>query len=302
MISDEQKLAVQKMQNFIDDQILQPISLQQLAKAAGYSPYYAARLFKEIIGTTPFDYIRKLRLSGSATALSLGRRPIVDVALEFVFNSHEGFTRAFSRQFGMTPRDFRQKSPPVRLFMPDRIEKISRNRQKGGTVMNNENPLTVFVQVVERPKRRLILRRGVEAEEYFSYCEEVGCDIWSVLTAIPDALYEPAGYWLPPSLRTPGTSEYVQGVEMAADYAGLVPEGLEIIDLPPCQMMIFQGPPFADDDFAEAIEALGSVMEKYNPEPYGFVWADDDGPRFQLEPQGYRGYIEGRPVRPLLVV
>jgi AraC family transcriptional regulator len=35
----------------------------------------------------------------------------------------------------------------------------------------------------------------------------------------------------------------------------------------------------------------------YNPEIYGFCWADEDGPRFQLEPQGYRGYIEGRPVR-----
>jgi hypothetical protein len=34
-----------------------------------------------------------------------------------------------------------------------------------------------------------------------------------------------------------------------------------------------------------------------NPEIYGFKWADADGPRFQMEPQGYRGYIEGKPVR-----
>ena len=40
-------------------------------------------------------------------------------------------------------------------------------------------------------------------------------------------------------------------------------------------------------------------MKNYQPELYGFRWADEDGPRFQLEPQGYRGYIEGRPVRPL---
>jgi hypothetical protein len=40
-------------------------------------------------------------------------------------------------------------------------------------------------------------------------------------------------------------------------------------------------------------------MKKYNPQIYGFEWADDDAPRFQLEPQGYRGYIEARPVKQL---
>ena len=40
-------------------------------------------------------------------------------------------------------------------------------------------------------------------------------------------------------------------------------------------------------------------MNDYNPELYGFTYAEEDGPRFQLEPQGYRGYIEGRPVRSL---
>jgi len=39
------------------------------------------------------------------------------------------------------------------------------------------------------------------------------------------------------------------------------------------------------------------VMKSYDPKLYGFEWADEDGPRFQLEPQGYRGYIEARPVR-----
>jgi hypothetical protein len=38
---------------------------------------------------------------------------------------------------------------------------------------------------------------------------------------------------------------------------------------------------------------------KYQPELNGFRWTDEDGLRFQLEPQGYQGYIEGRPVRPL---
>jgi len=40
-------------------------------------------------------------------------------------------------------------------------------------------------------------------------------------------------------------------------------------------------------------------MKAYDPTIYGFEWADEDGPRFQLAPMGYRGYIEARPVRQL---
>jgi AraC family transcriptional regulator len=159
-------------------------------------------------------------------------------------------------------------------------------------------PRTVFIQVVDRPARGFILKRGCTATEYFEYCEEVGCDIWPILTGIHDALYEPIGAWMPPQMTPPGTSSYVQGVEVPMDYSGPIPEGFDRIDLPACQMMVFQGPPFKDEDFEEAIGELGEIMEGYDPARYGFIWADEDGPRFQMEPQGYRGYIEARPVRP----
>ena len=156
---------------------------------------------------------------------------------------------------------------------------------------------TVFVQVIDRPSRKLILKRGVKAKDYFAYCTELGCDVYEELKGVKDALYEPMGMWLPKNLQKPGTSEYAMGVEMPSDYAGKAPEGYEIIKLKPCKMMVFQGPPYDDAKFEEAIGDLWEVMKTYNPELYGFKWSDDDGPRFQLEPQGYRGYIEARPVK-----
>ncbi len=161
-------------------------------------------------------------------------------------------------------------------------------------------PATVFVQVVDRPSRKLILNRGVRASHYFEYCEEVGCDIWGVLTSIKEALYEPIGMWLPEKLRKEGTSLYAQGVEVPLDYAGELPEGLEIIELPACKMMVFQGRPYDGERFSDAIEQVWDVMKQYNPELYGFAWADEDAPRFQLAPMGYRGYIEVRPVTSIL--
>ena len=83
------------------------------------------------------------------------------------------------------------------------------------------------------------------------------------------------------------------------DYAGAIPEGFDVIELPACKMMVFQGEPFEDDNFGEAIGELRVLIKKYNPQIYGFEWADEEAPRIQLEPQGFRGYIEARPVRPV---
>lgn len=284
------------MQDFIEQHISEPITLHMLANAAGYSPWHATRIFKELTGKNPFDYIRELRLSCAAGRVADGGERIIDVAFDFVFETHEGFTRAFSKYFGMNPKQFAREKPPVKLFIPESMRDYYLKRQRGGNEMKTSCN-TVFVQVVERPARKLILKRGILAKDYFAYCEEVGCDVFEELKGVKDALYEPIGMWLPKLLQKPGTSEYAMGVEVPVDFKGAIPAGYEIIDLSPCKMMIFQGQPYDDKDFQEAIGDLWAVMKTYNPEIYGFSWADDDGPRFQLEPQGYRGYIEGRPVR-----
>lgn len=288
--------AVQHMQNYIEEHIAEPITLLMLASEAGYSPWHSARMFKEMTGKAPFEYIRALRLSRAAEKLRDKNAKVVDVAFDFVFDSHEGFTRAFSRQFGVTPKNYSKNDQPIKLFLPEHVRNYYLTLQKGdGNMSKNLN--TVFVQVVDRPARKLILKRGVRAAHYFEYCEEVGCDIWDRLSNIKEALYEPIGIWLPENLRKPCTSVYAQGVEVPAGYMGEIPEGFEIIELPPCKMMVFQGPPFEDEKFEDAISDLWEVMKSYDPEIYGFKWADEDAPRFQLAPMGYRGYIEARPVR-----
>lgn len=297
--------AVGKMQEYIQSHITEPITLYDLARSCDLSPWHASRIFKELLGKTPFEYIRACRVSQAALKLRDKKVKVIDVALDFVFDTHEGFTRAFSRHFGMNPAHYKKHTPPVKLFLPHQImdsypnlfneeKRMDKNNLKKP---DSDSAKTVFVQVVERPARKMILKRGVKATEYFEYCNEVGCDIWGILVSIKEALYEPVGVWLPSEMIPKGTSIYAQGVEVPADYSGQIPEGFDSIDLKPCKMMIFQGPPFNDAEFETAIHSLWNVMKSYDPEFYGFEWADQDAPRFQMEPKGYCGYIEGRPVR-----
>ena len=306
----EQRKAVQRMQDYIEDHLGEPVTLADLARAARYSLYHSARMFKEMTGRTPFEYLRMRRLSAAAVELSKEERRVVDVAFDFVFDSHEGFTRAFARQFGVPPSRLHEVAWPAHLFRPEPATEFYRGRQKGtngmaetSTTGDKDNAQTrtqtVFVQILERPRRRLLFLPGKSATHYFAYCEEVGCEVWDDLKNIREAIHEPMGLWLPDNLRPEGTSTYVQGVELPADYSGPVPQGYRMIELAPCRMLVFHGEPFDDKGFEQAINSLWDVMNGYDPHIIGYEWADEEAPRFQLAPMGYRGYIEGRPVRPL---
>lgn len=294
MYHDEQIKIITHLQEYIEQHINEDITLHDLASQAGYSPWHIAKVFKELTGKSPFDYIRMLRLSNAALVLRDEEKKVIDVALDFVFDSHEGFTRAFKRQFGITPKSYQTHTPPLPLFKPWPI----RDQHIYENYKDEEwaDTATFSTVLLSFPTRKMILKRGRKAQDYFAYSNEVNCDIWGILISIKEALYEPVGMWLPDNLRPEGTSTYAQGVEVPADYNGIIPEGFEVIDLPACQMLMFQGEPYQETDFNQAILSLMRSIDRYNPALLECEWAYEQAPCIQLEPQGYRGYMEARPV------
>ena len=117
---------------------------------------------------------------------------------------------------------------------------------------------------------------------------EVGCDVWGLLCSIKSIGGEPVCLWLPSEYVLPGTSEYVQGVEVAPDDSVKIPDGFDVIELPKCKYLMFRGEPFAEEDFEEAITEVLSAIETYDPTLLGYAW-DKANPRIQLEPIGTRG-------------
>ena len=278
--------AVQRMQDYIEVHLDANISMADLANVAKYSPWYSYRLFVDLLHMTPAVYIRRLRLSKSALRLRDEKVKIIDVAFDFGFESVDGYQRAFYKEFGCNPYEYSMHPIPIYLFKPYGIKYANRKENKEMSEVKN-----VFVQVIEKPERKVIIKRGKEATEYFQYCEEVGCDVWGFLCSMKSICGEPVCLWLPQKYIAEGTSQYVQGVEVATDYSGEIPEGFDIIELPKCKYMMFQGEPFEEENFGEAIEAVWEAIKKYNPEVIGYTW-DEENPRIQLEPIGTRGYIE----------
>ena len=94
----EQTLAVQRMQDYIEENLDKEMTLTDMAKVSLFSPWYSYRLFRESLGISIAEYIRKLRLSKAALRIRDEQCRIIDVAFELGFGSVDGFTRAFHKE------------------------------------------------------------------------------------------------------------------------------------------------------------------------------------------------------------
>lgn len=288
----EQTMAVQRMQEYIEVHLSEEITLGQLAEVSLYSPWHSYRIFHDYLGMTPAEYIRRFRLSKSAMKLRTENVKVIDVAADLGYSSVDGFQRAFYREFGCNPKEYARTKVPLPLFVPYGVK----FRELRKEVLDMENMQSVFVQLVREPRRKVILKRGIQAKDYFDYCAEVSCDVWGILMSMDSLCGEPVCLWLPEKYREPDTSVYVQGVEALPDDEVKIPEGFDIIELPEAKYLVFQGEPFREEDYCQAILAVQHSMNQYDPTLIGYVW-DDENPRIQLEPRGERGYIELRAVK-----
>jgi AraC family transcriptional regulator len=95
--------------DFIDTNISRDITLDHLARIAGYSPFHFARKFTVTMGIATYRYISKVRLQIAMTELSAGKLPLAEIAFNAKFSSQASFTRAFHRAAGMTPMEYRRR-------------------------------------------------------------------------------------------------------------------------------------------------------------------------------------------------
>ena len=98
----EYEAVVQSALEEIDRRIKGDIYVEDLARAAHYSTHHFRRVFMRVAGTPVMSYIPRRKLEYALYELSKGRR-ILEVAVEYGFETHAGFTRAFKRAFGSPP-------------------------------------------------------------------------------------------------------------------------------------------------------------------------------------------------------
>jgi AraC-like DNA-binding protein len=92
---------------YVEKNIENKMGLKELADFMGYSPFYISRKFMDIYGIPITAYVRIRKLQYSIKDL-LADMKVIDVAMKYSFESHEGFSRSFKSLFGSSPKDIKK--------------------------------------------------------------------------------------------------------------------------------------------------------------------------------------------------
>lgn len=171
------------------------VSLGALAAEAGFSKFHLHRLFLAAASETPKQFTLRLRLARAAAMLLATRDSVLDIALACGFQSHEAFSRAFRRAFGIAPSAYRargfsaltdrpkasrhaqivdQITPCLRLFHGEG-RKQEENKQMAYSISKKEIPEQPVLVVRRRIKpSELAATLGAALGQVFQYAQQNG--------------------------------------------------------------------------------------------------------------------------------
>lgn len=105
--------AIHRALAFIEVKLTEPVTLAAIARRAGFSLWHFQRIFAAYTGETLAAYLRRRRLSVAVTEIRNTRRRILDIALDYQFETHAAFSRAFKATLHAAPGTFRREPHPV---------------------------------------------------------------------------------------------------------------------------------------------------------------------------------------------
>lgn len=123
------------MQNaidYIEDNLLESIDYNDVAKRIGFSNFHFHRTFALLAGMTANEYIRKRRLSMAGEELSMSNAKIIDIAFKYGYETPESFSKAFSRFHGFNPSDAKKSGTFLKKFSRFSIKV----KVEGGKIMD----------------------------------------------------------------------------------------------------------------------------------------------------------------------
>jgi AraC family transcriptional regulator len=131
----------------------EPLTVAELARVAGFSPYHFSRLFTARFGESVMEYVRVVRLQSAALRLTGDAPPpLVDLAFDCGFESQEAFTRAFRRRYGVPPGQFQRdalaQQPPrsMETAMPTTASVEQRKELVRRAAFTVAGPAALFTQ------------------------------------------------------------------------------------------------------------------------------------------------------------
>lgn len=217
--------AVSKAIAYLEAHMQEPVDEAALARISQLTYPMFCRMFSLLTGYALGDYIRRRRLTLAMAALQETDRTILDIALDWGYESADGFTAAFKDVHGCTPSSFR-KGHPGKVFAPMTLTYILR----GGYQMNTS--------IVTKPAFQVAgIRRDAIPS---SQCAAVWAELFQ--HAAPETLAQLGNgdcFGICVDTATPDAINYMAAYQ-AEDPKRAEALGLTVLPIPEARYMVLQ--------------------------------------------------------------
>jgi AraC family transcriptional regulator len=218
-------------------QLDQPLRLEEVSRVAGFSPYHFHRVFAALMGETPGQFVKRVRLERALSLMSHApRRSLTDIALACGFASSSDFSRSFKQRYGVPPSRFdlaawrEERREGVHATVREVDDSVHLARLPAG-----ENPDGFEVLLRDLPARTVAYVRVLDPYRGTGVIEAAERLVaWAEARGLADAQW--LGYmWDDPEIVAVEDTRYDVAVEVTG--AGIQPEGeVGVFDFPPMRV------------------------------------------------------------------
>lgn len=306
------------MDGCIKTEVDEALTLRALSDRLGYSQAYVSRRFHRSAGMTLKDYLRLRRLAFALKDVRDTGDGVLTIGVRYGFSSGEAFARAFKEAYGVSPSQFRASPRPVVLRTVIRPFDCYLMENGGKTMGQQGSAGEVKTYFVRIPAHKFLHIRNYESIGYWDFWRRQAsipgqdcATICGLLDSIPGKLddvgsedsgggqlmawiNEPEGRIC--SWGIPLAEAY--GVRLSADYAGPVPEQMQLMDVAEGDYLVFEHGPFDFETESAAVEAeIEAAMKKFDYKASGYELDLNQGRVFYFyyDPGRFFKYV--RPVK-----
>ncbi|WP_078555575.1 AraC family transcriptional regulator [Bacillus alkalicellulosilyticus] len=223
--------SLQQAIDYMEKNLLEDISIEDIAKQANTSPFHFQRIFSILTETSVGEYLRRRRLTLAAQELSATNHKIIDLAFKYGYDTPEAFSKAFRRQHGMTPSEARRNNGKLHSY--------------------NRLVIQVSLKGVESMKYKIVEKEAFQVigirKEFSLQNEENSTEIpklWGQLNSdgTTDKLVSLNNGVIKGVLGICVDNKIPQKIEywVATDYVGNTPEGYESLVIPASKWGVFE--------------------------------------------------------------
>lgn len=290
---------IQKMIDWIEQNINENLTLIDMSKQIGYSPYYCSRQFHKIAGMTLKSYIAKRRLCNATFEIRDTNNRLLDIALKNGFSSHEALTRAFvNNEYGCTPNSYRNNPKPMAVPIRKVVYLTEHYGYKGDENMSETCLTNANIRVEFIPAHKYLGIWNIDYKGYWNFC---GRDDFDDICGLIDSMSNKshpiitchtAGWYHENSKKG-----YFYGLGVPFDYDGEIPEGFEIKEFPESYYLCFFHPKF--DYIKDNGKVMGMVEDlawNFDPSIKGYEWNEEICQDYQRHYPEVLGYEVLRPI------